>query len=141
MAAADIVELSAEKPKAPLRLPQKRSKWTPKPRPVTRDQLDGRTKGAMLFDRMVKDIEAELGGDVSLIERGLIEGWVGASVGLQGLIAQLVQGKPVDWSIYAGTLSVMVRTAQRLHPWRRAKDITVPSLSQYLRQAEREDVS
>ena len=138
MTTAEIVELAqptAEKRKAPLRLPQKRSKWTPKPRPVTRDQLDGRTKGAMLFDKMVRDIERELGGDVSLIEHSLIEGYCGAHLGVSGLIAKLVQGEQIDWSIYAGTLSVMVRTAQRLHPWRRSKDIT-PSLSSYLASKE-----
>jgi hypothetical protein len=135
MTTAEIVELAqptAEKPKAPLRLKQKRSPWTPKPRPAHRDQLDGRTAGAKLFDRCVNDIVAEMGGDVSKIERGLIEGYVGASVGLQGLIAKLVQGEQIDWSIYAGTLSTMCRTASRLQPWRRQKDIT-PSLSDLLK--------
>jgi hypothetical protein len=143
MTTADIVELApptAKKPKASLQLKQKRSKWTPKPRPASRDQLDGRLKAAKLFDQAVNDIIAEMGGDVSKIERGLIEGWTGAHVGLQGLIAQLIEGKPVDWSIYCGTLSAMVRTASRLQPWRRARDVT-PSLSEYLKAAEREGVS
>jgi hypothetical protein len=135
MTTAEIVELAppaAEKPKAPLRLKQKRSPWTPKPRPASRDQLDGRLAAAKLFDRAVNDVIAEMGGDVGKIERGLIEGWVGAHVGLQGLIAQLVKGEQIDWSVYAGTLSVMVRTASRLQPWRRARDVT-PSLSDLLK--------
>lgn len=140
MTTADIVELApptAEKPKAPLRLRRKRGPWTPKPRPVSRDQLDGRLAAAKLFDRCVNNIIAELGGDISKIERGLVEGWVGAHVGLQGLIAKLIAGEQIDWSIYAGTLSVMVRTASRLQPWRRARDVT-PSLSQYLATKEAE---
>ena len=90
-----------------------------------------------LFDRAVNDIISEMGGDVSKIERGLIEGWTGAHVGLQGLIAKLIEGEQIDWSIYAGTLSVMVRTASRLQPWRRLKDVS-PTLSQYL-AAQRQD--
>jgi hypothetical protein len=136
--ADNIVELAqptAEKPKAPLRLKQKRSPWTPKPRPVDRHQLDGRLAAARLFDKAVNDIVREMGGDLSRIELGLIEGWVGAHVGLQGLIAKLVQGEQIDWSIYAGTLSTMCRTASRLQPWRRQKDIT-PSLSAYLSRKE-----
>lgn len=141
MTTADIVELAqptAEKPKAPLRLKQKRGPWTPKPRPADRSQIDGRLAAAKLFDRAVNDIIAEMGGDVSKIERGLIEGWVGAHVGLQGLIAKLCQGEQIDWSIYAGTLSVMVRTASKLQPWRRLKDVS-PSLSEYLKAHEREE--
>jgi hypothetical protein len=118
--------------KAPLKLKRKRSPWTPKPRPAHRDQLDGRLAAAKLFDRAVNDIVREMGGDLSKVELGLVEGWVGCHVGLQGLIAKLCQGEQIDWSIYAGTLSVMVRTAQRLHPWRRTKDIT-PSLEDYVR--------
>jgi hypothetical protein len=140
MTTAEIVELvpsAAEKPKAPLRLKQKRSKWTPKPRPVDRHQLDGRLAAAKLFDRCVNDIVREMGGDLSRIELGLIEGWCAAHVGLQGQIAQLIEGKPIDWSIFAGTLSVMVRTASRLQPWRRQKDIT-PSLSSYLARTKEE---
>jgi hypothetical protein len=139
MTTADIVELTptAEKPKAkaPLRLKQKRSPWTPKPRPVDRHQLDGRLAAARLFDKAVNDIVREMGGDLSRIELGLVEGWCGAHVGLQGLIAQLIEGKQIDWSVYAGTLSTMCRTASRLQPWRRQKDIT-PSLSQYLSRKE-----
>jgi hypothetical protein len=143
MTTADIVELvppAAEKPKALSRLKQKRSPWTPKPRPVDRSQLDGRLAAAKLFDRAVNDIVREMGGDLSKVELGLVEGWVGAHVGLQGLIAKLVQGEQIDWSIYAGTLSVMVRTAQRLHPWRRQKDIT-PSLEDYVRSKRAKEVT
>jgi hypothetical protein len=147
MTTADIAELvqataqsTAEKQpkaKAPLRLKPKRSPWTPKPRPASRDQLDGRLAAAKFFDRCVNDIISEMGGDISKVERGLVEGWVGAHVGLQGLIAKLCQGEQIDWSIYAGTLSVMVRTASKLQPWRRQRDIT-PSLSSYLASKEEE---
>ena len=141
---------AAEKPAEPQPAPRakrmrgKRSKWTPKPRPISRDQLDGRLAAAKLFDAQVRDIAAELGGDLSKIELSIVEGLVGAQVGLSGQIAQLCQGKPIDWSVYCGTLSTLVRAASRLGPpWRRPKLIDrVPSLAQYLNaKAEREDVS
>jgi hypothetical protein len=62
------------KPKAPMRLKRKRSTWTPKPRPADRSQIDGRLAAAKLYDRYVNEIIAELGGDISKIERGLVEG-------------------------------------------------------------------
>ena len=130
------VQAKPEKPKAPLRLKQKRSPWTPKPRPASRDQLDGRTTAAKLFDRAVNEIVAELGGDLSKIELNIVEGLVGAHVGLSGQIAQLVKGEQIDWSVYCGTLSTMVRAASRLGPpWRRLKLIDrPPSPEEYSKQ-------
>jgi hypothetical protein len=94
----------AEKLK-PLQMKPKRSPWTPKPRPADRSRIDGRLAAAKLFDRAVNDVIAEMGGDVSRIERGLIEGWVGAHVGLQGLIAKVsrligrsMPARSVSWS-------------------------------------------
>ena len=120
---------------------RKRPRWTPKPRPLDRSQLDGRTTAAKLFDKMVADILAELGGSdqIGTIEMGYIEGYVGMRLGVSGFNARLVSGEQINWAEFCGTLSTMIRAAERLRPWRRSKDVT-PSLSDYLKQynAERE---
>jgi hypothetical protein len=49
-----------------------------KHRLLTRDQLDGRTNAAKVFDRLVTNIEADLGGrdQLSTIELALIEAFL-----------------------------------------------------------------
>jgi hypothetical protein len=64
---------------------------------LSRATLDGRTNAATTFDRLVADIQADLGGRAALsaIEVALIEGFAGAAVTLDGLNAQLLLGQPV----------------------------------------------
>jgi hypothetical protein len=54
-----------------------------KPQLLTREQLDGRTNAAKVFDRLVSDIEGDLGGhdQLSTIERALVEAFAGATGG------------------------------------------------------------
>ena len=86
------------------------------------------------FDRLVSDIEDDLGGrdQLSAIERTLIEGYAGAAVALQDMNARRTLGQPVDLSQHAQAVSAMVRIASRLGLHRRMKDVTQPSLSEYL---------
>ena len=125
-----------EKPK-PRR---KRPRWTPKPRPLDRSQLDGRTTAAKLFDKMIADILAELGGSdqIGTIEMGYIEGYVGMRLGVSGFNARLVSGEEINWAEFCGTLSTMIRAAERLHPWRRSKDVTPTPLEYGTRAVEHE---
>ena len=69
----------------------KRSKKATRPQLLTRDQLDGRTNAAKFFDKIVVDIENDLGGhdQLSTITRALIEGFAGAALTLCNLNAQL----------------------------------------------------
>jgi hypothetical protein len=80
---------------------------------LTRDVLDGRTNAAKLYDRLVIDIENDLGGreNLSTVERALIEAFAGASVTLNNLNVRLVQGEPIDLSQHAQAVSAMVRVA------------------------------
>ena len=66
---------------------------TTRPQLLTRDVLDGRTNAAKLYDRLVVDIENDLGGreNLSTVERALIEAFAGASVTLNNLNVRLVQ--------------------------------------------------
>jgi hypothetical protein len=92
---------------------------------LTRAELDGRTNAAKIFDRLVVDIENDLGGRevLSTIERSLIEAFAGAALTLHHLNAQLALGEPIDFSEHAQAVSAMVRIASRLGLQRRAKDI------------------
>jgi hypothetical protein len=112
---------------------RRRSKRATRPQLLTRDQLDGRTNAAKVFDRLVADIESDLGGSdrLSTIERSLIEGFAGAAVTLQHLNTQLALGQEIDLSQHAQAVSAMVRVASRLGLQRRARDVT-PTLSEYL---------
>jgi hypothetical protein len=60
---------------------------------LTCRELDGRTSAAKAFDRLVADIESDLGGSdrLSAIERALVEGFAGAAVTLQHLNTQLAR--------------------------------------------------
>ena len=82
---------------------------------LTRNQLDGRTSAAKLFDRLVAAIEVDLGGhdQLSTIERALVEAFAGAAVTLHHLNTRLA----------LGAVSAMVRVASRLGLQRRQKDV------------------
>jgi hypothetical protein len=127
---------------APAKPPRKkRPRWTPRPRPLDRSQLDGRTKGAMLFDQLVAEIVADLGGpdQISTIEQGLVVGYVAARLGVEGFSARIAAGQAVDWSEFAGTASTMIRAAARLRPWRRLKLIDrVPTVEEYSAHKKRQ---
>jgi hypothetical protein len=115
--------------KALKRSPHRRSR----PQLLTRAELDGRTGPARAFDRLVGDIERDLGGreQLSAIELTLIEGYAGAAVALQDLNARRTLGQPVDMAQHAQVASTMVRIASRLGLHRRMRDVT-PSLEEYL---------
>src|SRR5947207_885209 len=105
------------------------------PQLLTRAQLDGRTSAAKAFDKLVADIEADLGGrdQLSAIELVLIEAFAGVAVMLQHLNTRLALGQEIDLSQHALAVSSMVRVASRLGLRRRARDLT-PTLSDLLRE-------
>src|SRR5262245_8967133 len=70
---------------------RRRSHKAIQPQLLTCREPDGRTSAAKAFDRLVADIESDLGGSdrLSAIERALVEGFAGAAVTLQHLNTQL----------------------------------------------------
>ena len=118
----------------------KRSKKATRPQLLTRDQLDGRTNAAKFFDKIVVDIENDLGGhdQLSTITRALIEGFAGAALTLCNLNTQLALGEPIDATEHAQAVSVMVRVAGRLGIQRRARDVTELSFADYIARADSE---
>ena len=121
----------------PAKSRRKRPKWTPRPRPLDRSRLDGRTAAARMFDKLAADIAGDLGGidQMSWIERTLVEAYCGAYISLANLNARIALGQAVDLGELSGTASAMVRIASRLGISRRARDVT-PSLSDLLRREQ-----
>jgi hypothetical protein len=104
------------------------------PQLLTRAQLDGRTSAAKALDKLVADIEADLGGrdPLSTIELALIEAFAGATVTLQHLNTRLALGQEIDLSQHAQAVSSMVRVASRLGLQRRAREF-IPDPLDYAR--------
>jgi hypothetical protein len=130
--ASDSVELAAEKP---LQGRAKRRHVRARPQLLTRNELDGRSNAAKTFDRLVSEIETDLGGrdQLSAIERTLIEAYAGAYVSLCNLSMRLALGEQIDLSEHSAAVGAMVRVASRLGLQRRARDVTSPpSVAEYL---------
>jgi hypothetical protein len=119
---------------------KRRNKGRIRPQLLTRAELDGRTTAAKVFDRLVADIEADLGGrdQLSTIERALVEAFAGAAVTLHHLNTKLALGEQIELSDHASAVSAMVRVATRLGVSRRAKDVS-PTLAEYLRALPQAD--
>jgi hypothetical protein len=122
-------------PDASTKPARRRSKKATRPQLLSREQLDGRTNAAKVFDRLVADIEADMGGhdQLSTIEVALIEAFAGAAVTLNNLNTRLALGQEIDLSQHAQAVSAMVRVASRLGLQRRAKDVG-PTFGEILRR-------
>jgi hypothetical protein len=104
--------------------------------------IDKASGAARFFDRMVREIESDLGGrrELSRIETELIRGFAGAATTLQYLNHQVMlgEGSEIDLSGYAVIASTMLRIGSRLGLSRRQR--TVQSLDQYLKTLGAEEV-
>jgi hypothetical protein len=118
-------EIASQPPIASAKVASARPHRATRPQLFTRDQLDKRTNAAKMFDRLVSEIESDLGGanQLSTIERTLIEAYVGATITLASLNTKLALGQPIDLSQHAQTISAMVRVASRLGLQRRAREV------------------
>jgi hypothetical protein len=120
---------------APVKPVRRRSKRATRPQLLVRSRLDGRTNAAREFDRLVSDVQADLGGrdQLSAIEVALVEAFAGATVTLNNLNTRLLLGQPISLAEHAQAVSAMVRVASRLGISRRARDLG-PTLSDFLRK-------
>jgi hypothetical protein len=118
-------DIAPSQPVAAAKVASARPHRATRPQLLTRDHLDGRTNAAKLFAKLVTEIESDLGGReaLSTIERALVEAFVGATVTLHALNAQLALGQPIDLGQHAQAVSAMVRVASRLGLQRRPRDV------------------
>jgi hypothetical protein len=105
-------------------LRKRRRKNPPKPKMLTRNDLDSRTAAAKAFDRLYCQIASDLGGDLTAVERSLVEGFVGATVVLQALNTKLALGQDIDLSEHAAVCSSMVRIAAKIGLSRRSRIVS-----------------
>ena len=89
--------------------------------------LQQATDAGRFFDRMVRDIQVDLGGrrQLTRIELELIKAFAGAATTLQYLNVQVALGETgeIDLSGYATIASTMLRIGSRLGLSRRAKQV------------------
>ena len=104
--------------------------------------LDKATGAARFFDRMVREIENDLGGrrQLSRIEGELIRAFAGAATTLQYLNVQVALGESsdIDLAGYATIASTLLRIGSRLGLARRPRDVTL-TLGQVLRRGADND--
>ena len=108
---------------------------------VRRQDIDQRTLVAKDFDAQVSAITADLGGDLSAVEKQLVENFAGISALLNDMLVQILLGQQVDPFVLCSLNSASVRVASRLGLHRRAKDVSPPPLSTYLSEREWESDS
>jgi hypothetical protein len=105
--------------------------------------LEQATGAARLFDKMVREIETDLGGrrQLSRIQGELIRAFAGAATTLQYLNVQVVLGETsaIDLGGYATVASTMLRIGSKLGLQRRPKDVT--TLADYLASLKETDVT
>jgi hypothetical protein len=129
-AVADVIDLS----QPPLKT---KRKHVASRQLLTRQMLGSRSKTAQMYDAMVAAIEADLAGDLSTIEKSLIEGFVGCSIIVKHINARLIalDGKELDLAAYAMAVNAMTKIGHRLGLKRRQRQvIQPPSLNEYLSQ-------
>jgi hypothetical protein len=106
---------------------------------VRRQDLDQRTLAARDFDAQVSAITADLGHDLTAIEKQMVENFAGISTLLNDMLVQILLGQKVDTVELCALNTASVRVASRLGLRRRAKDVSTTSLAGYL--AEKSEVS
>lgn len=90
--------------------------------------LERATGAAQFFDKMVREIETDLGGrrQLSRIQGELIRAFAGAATTLQYLNVQVALGETgeIDLNGYATIASTMLRIGTRLGLQRTPRDVT-----------------
>jgi len=96
-----------------------------KVRLLTRQNLDGRTKGRKQFDAIAEGIADDLkgSGKLSTIQLHLIEAFAGCAIIINAINARLLSGQAIDVTEHSQAASTLVRLASRLGIHRRMRDV------------------
>jgi hypothetical protein len=106
---------------------------------LTRADPDRRTNAAKYFDKLTADIEGDLGGNLTTIERALVEAFAGSTVLLDNLNTRLLLGQQIDVYQHSLTASSLVRVGTRLGLRGRLRDITSSTPSEFVDAHYRND--
>jgi hypothetical protein len=99
---------------------RRRAKHVPKPRPMSPERLDARLAAAKKFDAIVSGLTAELGGNLTIRQRGFVEAFAGCRINLDDYNARRLLGQSVDPLAYNTTVSNMVSLSECIDIERRA---------------------
>jgi hypothetical protein len=104
-----------------------------KMRLLTLNDLDGRTKAAMMAKALVADLENDLGGAdrLSAAERELVQRAALMAAMLGDAEARWLSGRPVDVAEYTTLANAQSRILKMLGLERRQRDVT-PDLHRYI---------
>ena len=107
-----------------------------KVRLLTRQNLDGRTKGRKQFDAIAQGIADDLkgSGKLSTIQLHLIETFAGCAIIINAINAKLLSGHAIDVTEHSQAASTLVRLASRLGIHRRMRDVN--DLTDHIAKAE-----
>jgi hypothetical protein len=102
---------------------------------LMREQLDGRSYAAKMFDSLIASIKADLGSDLTAIEVQLVEAFAGLAVLTNHLSSRalMLDGKypTLDVGSFVQVTTALGRLGALLGLERRARNVT-PSLAAYL---------
>jgi hypothetical protein len=92
---------------------------------LTRQNLDGRTKGRKQFDAIAQGVADDLkgSGKLSTIQLHLIEAFAGCAIIINAINARLLSGEAIDVTEHSQAASTLVRLASRLGIHRRVRDV------------------
>lgn len=76
------------------------------------------------FDKLYSDIASDLGGDLTAVEKALVEGFCGATIVLQSLNTKLALGNAIDLVEFSSVCSSMVRIASKIGLSRRSRIVS-----------------
>jgi hypothetical protein len=121
----------------------KGGRYSSKTRLLTRDLIDRRCRAAQDFDRIARSIAADLGGadQLSTVQKHLVEAFAGISIVINDLNARLLLGQKIDVLEHSQAISTMVRVASRVGINKIPRDVTPPSVAEYLRSNNKDQRS
>jgi hypothetical protein len=105
---------------------------------LTLADLDKRTTAARRARELIDAIASDLGGDLSTGEQQVAQRASLLGCMAESLETQWLLGEPVDTAVYCTIINAQRRALETVGLKRRARDVGVPSLAQYLEQKETE---
>jgi hypothetical protein len=114
----------------PLEPKQGRSR---KPRLRTLGDLDKRTASAQQAHRLIANLEAELGGDLSTAQRELVKRAALIGAILEDAEVSWLQRRPADLAIYGMLVDRQRRCLEALGLKRQARDVTIKAMLKRVR--------
>lgn len=125
---------TADTPQATRRRPAEPSSG--KLKLITFSDLDGRTVAARRVREIVDNLSSDLGNDLTEGQRQLVRRASLLATILESSETKLLIGEPVDLATYLSAVDRLRRVLTALGLERKARDVSVPSLRDYVRQRE-----